>query len=373
MEIPPVFRDLRMDENTHLCFSLPDERDEGICPSSFVRFLVDKHNQFLQQVHQILRQRAITDKHEDVQQGDVEIHIPTHLLADAHLITYTGSEKDLTPFLQTQVSQSLLYGRGTDVAFNFERIEQHVIDTILSGKPFIDLEIRKFDFANESRITGALQNLKQKITQLELTADVKAAILKNLGGVNHIRRCLHVIEICIGFLAATGNMHMKLPGEMWLADYVRDTLLMGDCSEICATSSVISKHVQLQHILSLWSLLDENLNVDPFRDISHKYKRPLQEDMMHSITMSKPQLMMSVLVPIFKEFILNHLNEATASLAEDLPLKDTLSYCEVSVVEGGNVGNMIPLSEVDWFEKYFPSNFQLKHALEVFKVLSITK
>lgn len=35
--------------------------------------------------------------------------------------------------------------------------------------------------------------------------DVKNIILKDLGGVAQYRRCAHVIEICIGFLAATGN------------------------------------------------------------------------------------------------------------------------------------------------------------------------
>ena len=116
--------------------------------------------------------------------------------------------------------------------FNFERIEQYLIDTTLIGKPLIDLEIRKFDYANESRMSGALQALRQKIPQLELTAgnytspsrssffllffllflwlligisDVKNIILKDLGGVGHFRRCSHVLEICVGFLAATGN------------------------------------------------------------------------------------------------------------------------------------------------------------------------
>jgi hypothetical protein len=72
-----------------------------------------------------------------------------------------------------------------------------------------------------------------------------------------------------------GGIHVKIPGEMWLAEYVKDTLVMGDCDEVCGPNSAIAKHVQLQHLVSLWSLLDEKLNVDPFKDISHKYKKPL--------------------------------------------------------------------------------------------------
>lgn len=68
---------------------------------------------------------------------------------------------------------SLQFGKGTEIKFNFERIEQHLIDTILIGKPLIDLEIRKFDYANESRMSGALQALRQKIPQVELTSGMK--------------------------------------------------------------------------------------------------------------------------------------------------------------------------------------------------------
>ncbi len=67
------------------------------------------------------------------------------------------------------------------------------------------MEIRKFDYANESRMSGALQALRQKIPQLELAEGVKDIILKDLGGIAHFRRCAQVLEICVGFLAATGN------------------------------------------------------------------------------------------------------------------------------------------------------------------------
>lgn len=50
---------------------------------------------------------------------------------------------------------------------------------------------------------------------------------------------------------------MKIPGEMGLGEYVRETLMMGESDEVCAPHSAIAKHVQLQHLVSLWSLLDE--------------------------------------------------------------------------------------------------------------------
>eukprot|EP00026_Physarum_polycephalum_P000277 Phypoly_transcript_00277.p1 GENE.Phypoly_transcript_00277~~Phypoly_transcript_00277.p1 ORF type:complete len:1647 (+),score=288.14 Phypoly_transcript_00277:317-4942(+) len=372
MEIPPIFRHLVMDEKTHLCFSLPDERDEGICPLSLVRFLVDKHNQFLQQVHQILRQRAASDKllESIVALGEEQPHIPTHLLTDSHLIVYSGSQQDLVPFLLTQIVQSLQNGKGTEIKFNFERIEQYLIDTTLIGKPLIDLEIRKFDYANESRMSGALQALRQKIPQLELTAEVKNIILKDLGGVGHFRRCSHVLEICVGFLAATGGLHVKLPGEMWLAEYVRDTLVMGDCDEVCGPNSAVAKHVQLQHLVSLWTLLDEKLNVDTFKDISHKYKKPLTDQITQQLIAVMPHLQLGVLLPVLKEFVLNYLNEGSANLAESLSLKEALSYIEVNAEAGVVQGNTVPLGEVDWFTAAFPQSVELRHSLEVFKFLS---
>jgi len=326
-----------------------------------VRYLADKHNQFLQQVHEILQQR----RHlvEIGSQLESVFRIPAHLLTDAHLIVYDGQEKELTSFLHLQVLQSLQYGRGTEIIFNFERIEQHLIDSVLIGKPLIDLEIRKFNFANETRITGALQNLRQKIPQLELLTEVKAMIMKDLGGVTHVRRCLSILEICMGFLAATGASHVRqLPGELRLDEYVRDTLLMGDCDEICHPNSLIAKHVQLQHVISLWNLLDETLNVDPFKDISPKYKKPLSDDMIASLSQAIPKFQLALLLPIMKEFILNYLNEASANLGEEISLKETLEYCEVNVEGISNVG------DYGWFCHFPP--LQMKYALETYKFLN---
>jgi hypothetical protein len=159
-------------------------------------------------------------------------------------------------------------------------------------------------------MSGALQALRQKIPQLELTPG-NLFFLKGGWDLNsnwrfrceeyhsqgpwrsgpfptmlertrNLRRlpcsygyyCFHIFFNLL-LIFYLGGLHVKLPGEMWLAEYVRDTLMMGDCDEVCGPNSAIAKHVQLQHLISLWTLFDEKLNVDPFKDISHKYKKPL--------------------------------------------------------------------------------------------------
>eukprot|EP01113_Clastostelium_recurvatum_P024456 TRINITY_DN291_c1_g1_i3.p1 TRINITY_DN291_c1_g1~~TRINITY_DN291_c1_g1_i3.p1 ORF type:complete len:1639 (-),score=510.17 TRINITY_DN291_c1_g1_i3:36-4808(-) len=394
MEIPSLFRTMSMDMNTPLCFSLPAERDEGICSLALVRYLVDKHNQFLGRVHDILKARRTeatmpaykgNSPSKDAQASLAEDEDPhavaTHLLKDADLIVYGGHDlSDVGQMLQLHVGQGLLYGQGTGVNIQYDRIEQHLIDEVLVGRPLINMEVRTFDYSNESRLTGALGHLRQRIPQLELTPDAKQAIMKDLGGLGRVRNAMHVLEICVGFLAATGGtLVQQLPGEIWLADYVRDTLLMGDapeCECICKGSTAISKYTQLQHIVSLWTLLDENLNVDPFKDVHPKYKKALPE--VHEVALRGCMglLRLDVLLPTLKDFILSNLNETGGNLADNIPIKEALGFCEVDMVfsEGASSSatktSSVALNEMRWFETHFPPTIPMSCCMETYKVLA---
>jgi hypothetical protein len=54
------------------------------------------------------------------------------------------------------------------------------MDQVLLGKPFVDLELRKFSFANEARISGALAAVRHRIPQIELVPETKEAISKEV-------------------------------------------------------------------------------------------------------------------------------------------------------------------------------------------------
>lgn len=354
MEIPSIFRAIVMEPSTPLCFSMPDERDEGICPLSLVRYLVDRHNQFLEHVLTILNRKASSSaaKLSMAEQP----HVPTHLLTDEHLINYDARE--LVPFLQSQAEQSFAYGSGESLRYNLEQIEQHLVDTILSGKPFIELEVRKFSFTNETRITGALISLRGKIPQAELPTDVKKQILDELQRIGGVRRAMEVLEVCISFLSATGGAHVKtLPGNLSLHSYVRDTLVMPDCVEI--TSGAVSKYVQLQHIVALWTFLEEALAVDPFQGVVPCYKADLPDSAKEDIEAVVRKLDLAFLLPLFKEFILANLKDE--NMGEEVVLKGALGCVED---ENGN-----ELESLSWFA-HFPTSMKLKHTVATYLFLA---
>jgi len=289
--------------------------------------------------------------------------VPTHLLTPQHLISYSVNN-ELVPYLQIQSNQSLDYSCGTMVTYDWLRIEQHLIDRILSGKPFIDLELRKFAFSNETRITGALANVRQRIHQSELSLDHKLTIIKELGTLQNIKKCKNIVEICIGFLSTTGGEHIKLGGEVSLTDYIKNTLLLEDVGEVL--SGTISKVVQLQNIISLWNLLEEKLIVDPFEHILPKYKEELPADIKYLVEMNAPFFVdhKAELLSIWKEFILNFLNEGGGHIGVNMTVKGVIG--EVENNEG------IPLCEILWFSDNFPPSILMKYCVECYKLFAST-
>jgi hypothetical protein len=284
-----------------------------------------------------------------------EFRIPTHLLAESHLIVY-NVETELLPLVQMQAEQSLEYGHGTDVRYNFPRIEQHLIDTILSGKPLIDLEVRKFNFSNETLMAGTLLSLKAQIHQIELPGELKEKIVEDLGALSRLRNCKHQLEICMGFLAVTVGTN-QLAGNLLLSDYAKNTLML-DATDFGA---VVSKTVQLQHMVSLFMLLEENLNVDAFANVASRYKAELEHHHLVALEAASSKIDLRVVVAVLKDTL-------TLRLGDDAVMPAHLTLFEV-LAESDDPSGTRELGSLDWFSR-FPKELQLKHALHAYKFLA---
>ena len=388
-----------MTEDTPIVFSLPDERDEGIFPLSLINYMTDKHNQFLEQLQQIVLSKKekninllnnnIHENNDDLNKkeklnndiissssssldnsNDVflffkENHIPTHLLTNEHLISYSV-EKELVPFLQIQSKQSLLYACGSDITYNWSRIENHIIDRVLSGKPFIDLELRKFTFSNETRMSGALSNLKNTIPQSELSPNDISKIIQELGSIYNIKKLKNTIEICIGFLSATNSSSTssssQLDNNILLLNYIRDTLLLDDGIDIFIDNS-FGKIIKLKHIICLYNSLEENLIIDPFEAILSKYKQEIEDINIINQLKDASKLFSginhSIICSSWKEMMLNYLNEAGGHININSSIFGSLLACE-------------DLEDESWFEDNFPKDIPMKYCVESYKYFSST-
>jgi len=285
-----------------------------------------------------------------------EFKIPSRMIKDSHTINYT-IEEDFLPYLQRQTEQQLIYGTGSSITYDFGRIQQYIIDTFLTGVPQVDLEVRRFEFSNETRVTGALNNLKQKIKQTKLTEDMRQKILQDLSSLQQINRVKRLLEVAIGFLSSTGGSTIQqIPGEEYLSTYISDTLLL---SEGLNLGNTIEKHVRLQHIVSLWEFLEDQLNVDPFEKVLPKYRNELDQYLKQDIEEVCRLLDLDLLLPIMKEMLLSYFTEGTGSIGARIKLKDTMAFC---IVEDD-----LYLGNLEWFKLYFPSHIECSHALATYR------
>eukprot|EP01094_Clydonella_sp_ATCC50884_P029605 TRINITY_DN9326_c0_g1_i1.p1 TRINITY_DN9326_c0_g1~~TRINITY_DN9326_c0_g1_i1.p1 ORF type:complete len:2486 (-),score=415.42 TRINITY_DN9326_c0_g1_i1:106-7416(-) len=348
LEMPAIFKEIRMDRHTPLCFSLPGNRDEGTCAISFLRYLVEKHNQFLGNVFTALNSKANTKKALTEQRS-----VPTHLLSDTDLISYDPAQ--LLPMLRAHADQDLRYGAGEVVTFNMELIEQHLVDSILAGKPLIDFEVRTFSFTNETRITGALSALRLKIPQTELPLETKKKILSELQETGRVRHTLELLEVCIGFLAATGGTLVKLPGSVPLRKYVVETLVMND---VVVSTGTIARSVQLQHVASLWTWLDESLSVDISEGVHPEYKTNLTTAQEAEFKLACGRMDLKILQSALKQVLVERL--AQRDMGPSTPLVDVISAEED--VAG------VDMYDCEWLSN-FPRTILLENALATYRVL----
>jgi hypothetical protein len=336
MPIPQDWKTIVMDEKVPICFCLMDEKDEGICSLALLNYMVDKHNQFYEKLK----------KEKD---NSLKYKISSRLIKPSHLISY-NVEKELLPFLQRQAEQQLSYGTGASIFYNFERIEQHIIDTILAGKPQIDLEVRRFTYTNETRVVGAISIVRELIPQVPLSEEVKTKIKQELGSnAQHTSKVMHLLEVCIGFLSAMGRGHShQIPGYQYLSAYIKETLLLKE-----DLGSTIEKHVQLCHIVALWNLLENLLNVDPFENVMPKYTERIPPALAQTVKEVSVDFDLTILLPIMKECLTKHLSEGSGYISSNVPIWDVLDVCPVS--GGGNLGS------IDWFKKKFPRNIDCRY------------
>jgi len=352
IEIPQQYQSVVMSEDQPIGFSLPTNKDEGICGIALTRFLGEKHNRVIEMVDELLLMRGETLQRAEDKDSKNERVVTTKFLAPAHTISY-DLEGGFIPFVEKQCVE---YTAAGGLTYDFKNAEQYLLDVYFTGKPLINIEMRMFQFANEA---GALSTalLKQKVAQEALPRDIQTAILKELGSPSQGRKALELLETCIQFLQATGgaaNIQQLDVGEIKLGDYVKSVLMMKEAE---FGSNIISSRVLLKHIDSLWRLLRDYTVVNPFANVRPRYKAPLDGKQKEKLLASCAKLDLVVLLPLMKDMIVSSLNEDT--FGTEAKLKDSLAY-----LTAGDVF----LADLPWFE-HFPDDLHNKHFLESFKVL----
>ena len=61
----------------------------------------------------------------------------------AHLVAY-DHDKDLLPMLYAHCNYSLEIGQGTIIDYNFPALERQLVDSLIRGKPMINIEVSSY-------------------------------------------------------------------------------------------------------------------------------------------------------------------------------------------------------------------------------------
>jgi len=250
------------------------------------------------------------------------------------------------------------------IVYDFANAEQYLLEVVLSGKPLLDLEVRTIQYTNAagSGDSGNVSLLAQKVKQVPLPRDIAENILKELRSPVEALHCLELLEVCISFLLTTGGSFAQHLDDQvsnkLLSKYIKQDLLMDDGTEF--DSKTIAQQCQLKHIDALWKLLRDATVTDVFASVRPKYRAPLSERQKQAVQALAQQkkLDLDVLLPVMKEFVTSQLREDQTAASRSV--KETIGFCEVKDQN---------LSDLPWFQSFFPDDLLMSNMLDVYHTL----
>ncbi|KAL9656881.1 hypothetical protein ABK040_004415 [Willaertia magna] len=377
LEIPTSMKSVKMNLQQPLIYILPNEKDESILGLALAQYLVDVHNEFIQLVNEEYLQYDSKDI----------ITISSRELNNSHIIKYT-LDNDIIPFLKDHCNrpleyQTILNDENIVIEYDYDFIQQYLLDNLFIGKSQIQTQIRMIEFVDEIRSSGAREKFIYLLNQQrnnnnqqlndKLTLDQQELILNELIGPSkrsdRCMKCFRLIEMAIHFIQSSSNTFLSETFlNKLLVNYLTEDLMITDAKKLFG--STLSNIIQIKHLDHVWQLLESQLTFDIFANVHNNYKQQLTNNHKEVLRQCIDKLDINILLQSMQS-ITNYLTEAftgtETSLKEYLgflPLPQNLEKSES--VQDALADN---LGDLSWFKKYFPSNLTLAHTVEVYKWL----
>jgi hypothetical protein len=264
LEIPATYREIQMDASKPMVFSLPCDKDEGLCTMGLVTFIKNKHNDMVQLVDETLLLRQRRNHREQWRAGVIS----SRFLTAAHSLQY-NLETELIPFFEKQCMRT---SEGGTQGYDFYKAEAMLVDRVLVNLPAIDLEQQGFSFSHEEIGSTGISILRQKVKQEPLARDISSVIKRDLSNPATALGLLNLVETAISFLGGTGGLVVKsfneAQGDMLFSKYLKNILLVTEELQ----SRTVSQIVRLRHLESLYLLLYELTHGDFQEKISPLFR-----------------------------------------------------------------------------------------------------
>lgn len=219
-----------MEGSTFISFCLPNDIDEGICPLAFIQYLVEKHNELVHMVDEVLLKRAKRSHREEFRAKSISARFFT----SAHCFCFDSA--DFLSFVEKKCVTT------TGTGYDFAKAEARLVGE-LAGLPHIEHKQENFNYNREH---ATLATLEEKLPQVELAPDVVDAVRREVNSSALASRIMETVEIVIDFLISTGGSSMKTFKadlvDMRLSHYIKTVLLEDE--EL--GSRIVSQQVRYQ-------------------------------------------------------------------------------------------------------------------------------
>ena len=395
----------KMDFNTPIAFSLPsmvtgsDKGDfiNGVCTIKILELLVDSQNEVITAIKKVEEEKKDSEavvssnsnkapggrKAQTNRKGEFKSPVPiapavapqrpqvnipaVNYLTPAEVLRgqliFYNREEHVLPLLRIFATQSLGYGEGASLDFDFKQIEDAIANGLLASKLLINLCIRHYQYKGDVKRMGHLEGLSSKIQQDTIPPSLREQILSEIDTQERLMRLMQQLEVCIGFIVSVGSDSVhNLSGNTPLSTYVVNTLHtpQNEWDEI--STAGIKQQISLKHLQALYLCLEERVFGNPMDDVLACYRENLTESEEVALKTCAPKLALGDLLAIFHRFLLDQLT--TNAIPPGANLKEYLEYASA------HKSSACYLEDEDWWVDNFPDNLTCSVAKTAYDLLN---
>ncbi|CAG8494132.1 12597_t:CDS:10, partial [Racocetra fulgida] len=305
--------------NDSVTFGLMEARDSGVFLCAIIDYLVDLHNNFLEDVIAIpersclslkfleeatpwVYEEIVTSTQVRVTKATNPYHIPSKRLDSIKRSNIVDYEWDNRILRYSQ--HNLKIGHGEDIMFDLQAIEMELAQTLVSEKAYIErngdqLLMDKFPyhlelFQSSMRILGEIKELipqepipNDKISLIfesASSAPLTSNPFKNANilakySIENATELLSFLEIFLCFIKRISADN----GETLMKEFVNQWLKLSNLMENIGFQHILNLELKLKHAISLYELVENQVANEEIKYLNTKYKKSLDEDMKNQV------------------------------------------------------------------------------------------
>jgi hypothetical protein len=189
--------------------------------------------------------------------------------------------------------QSLEYGRGKMIGFDYKRLCEWVYTHLLGARSQVSGLVESFKFAGEPvDLTGALAGIEQ----VDIDVEVSTAIFTEFKSMGEVRQCLDRVKQCRGFLQMVQALE-----DCPLGQFAEVTLGLSseEMKHLGEPVGAVRSSVMLSNLRDLEAKLTERLLPDVLDDLHEMYLISIPEELkskFHKAAYQMPLADLSALI-----------------------------------------------------------------------------